>query len=385
MKHVMIPTLFLFLISQLQAGDLDISKMRDPKVIIEKVNKGLDVNSVRVSDGYTLMHYAAELGNLELASFLLKKGSKQNPIMKSGTTPLSLAITYDKKEMIRWLLESGVDPNFKLGSIDSFRTHFHFYIGKIRKFDKTTFDLFLTKGADLESRDFYTDTPLITASQLDFSVRELVKSLIDSGANLKAENKFGKTALMSAVFIQNIDLIKTLLAAGAPVDQQDKEGNSALLAMINMGSGIDSDKRKPEIIQILLQAEANIDLTNNDGNTALHEAVIGKKQEILRILSENNPNASIQNRKGKTALDQSIINENWDAVKMLLKIEKDIDRLDSYGSTMLHSAILNEKVELIKLLLDAGANKEAKNKWGKTCSEFAKSQGNAKILEYFQD
>jgi|GEM_PF-5543501 ankyrin repeat protein len=385
MPHLLLFSLLLFLIFPLSSADLDISKMRDPKVIIEKVNQGFDVNTARVSDGYTLLHYASEIGNVNLATFLIKKGSVLNPVMKNGRTPLSLAIAFDKKDMIRTLLQEGVDPNFKLGDTDYKRSHFHFFIAKARKINKGVFELFLAKGADLETKDFYTETPLITATQLDFTLKDNAKFLIESGANLKAENRFGKTALMSAVFVQNLEMIDLLIAAGAPVDQVDKQGNSALIAMINMGTGVDSDKLKPKIIEKLLNAEAKIDLANNEGNTALHEAVIGNNLLLLQFLTEQNANTTIQNYKKKTALDQAIINEKWEAVKILLKVEKDLDRLDSYGSTMLHSAIMNEKLELIKLLLDAGANKETKNKWGKTCLELAESQGNPKILEYFQD
>ena len=53
---------FLILISlaiNVSATELDISKMRDSKTIMDKVNKGFDVNAVRAEDGYTLLHYAA--------------------------------------------------------------------------------------------------------------------------------------------------------------------------------------------------------------------------------------------------------------------------------------------------------------------------------------
>lgn len=385
MKHLYSLLLFLFLITNLQSADLDISKMRDPKSIIEKVNKGYDVNSIRSSDGYTLMHYAAELGNLELVKFLIKKGSHLNPAMKSGGTPLSVAINFNKKEIIKVLLEAGVDPNYKLGDSDSKRSHFHYFIARTRKIDKSIFDLFLAKGADIETKDFYTETPLITASQLEHSMKDNAKYLIDAGADLNAGDQFGKTPLMNAVFSQNFELIKILLQSGAKVDQVDREGSSALIAMINMGAGVDADKQKPKIMELLLAAGSDIDLRNKDGNTALHMAVVGGRQSILDYLIQKNPDSSIQNKNKKTALDQAIINENWDAVKSLLTIEKDINVLDSYGSTKLHSAIINEKVELIKILLEAGADKETKDKWGKSSIELAKSLGNQKIISLFEN
>ena len=374
---------FLILISlaiNVSATELDISKMRDSKTIMDKVNKGFDVNAVRAEDGYTLLHYAAEMGDDKLVKFLISKGSEINPIMTRGNTPLSTAIAFRKKEAVRALLEAGVDPNYILGQDDYIRSHFHFYINKERKIDKAIFDLFISKGANLETRDFFDETPLITAAGLEYSMTDNAKYLLKAGADIQAENKHGKTALMTAVFSQNMELIKTLLKAGAPVDQKAKDGNTALVAMIGMGQ--EREKEKIAIMKILLDAGANINEPNKEGDTALHECIKSKWYvEMLKFLVSKNPDSSIKNAKGKTALDQAIINENMEATKILLKIEKDINRLDSYGSTMLHSAILNEKYELVKLLLEAGADKAAKDKWGKSAVEFAERQGNQRMIE----
>ena len=373
---------FLILISlaiNLSATELDISKMRDSKTIMDKVNKGFDVNAVRAEDGYTLLHYAAELGDAKLVKFLISKGSEVNPIMKRGNTPLSTAITFGKKEVVRALLEAGVDPNYILGQDDYKRSHFHFYINKERKIDKAMFDLFISKGANLETRDFFDETPLITAAGLEYSMTDNAKYLLKAGADIQAENKHGKTPLMTAVFSQNMELIKTLLKAGAPVDQKAKDGNTALVGMIGMGQ--EREKEKIAIMKMLLDAGANINEPNKEGDTALHECIKSKWYvEMLKFLVSQNLDSSIKNAKGKTALDQAIINENMEATKILLKIEKDLNRLDNYGSTMLHSAILNEKYELVKILLQAGADKAAKDKWGKSAVEFAEGQGNQKMI-----
>lgn len=120
-------TLVSFLTFPLLGTELDLSQMRDPKTIKEKVNKGYDVNAKRSVDGYTLLHYAAELGNVDLTKFLLSKGANANEAMIRGNTPLSTAIGLDKYgstmlhsailnekfELIKLLLEAGADPQTK--------------------------------------------------------------------------------------------------------------------------------------------------------------------------------------------------------------------------------------------------------------------------------
>ncbi|ABZ92643.1 Ankyrin repeat protein [Leptospira biflexa serovar Patoc strain 'Patoc 1 (Ames)'] len=374
-----ISVLIIFLsLNTMDANDLNLSVMRDPKTIKEKVNKGFNVNTKRNEDGYTLLHYAAELGNVDLAKFLITKGADLNVPMKDGNTPLATAISFSKTEIIRLLLEQGVDPNYALGESSYKRTHFHFFMTKVRKFDPTLFQLFLEKGANLESKDSFSETPLLTIASSEFKFIDHAKVLLDAGANIDAQTKFGVTSLMNAVFSKNFVLVEELIRRGANLELETSEGNTALLAMINMGN-YHSDK--PKLFQILLDAKANVNHQNREGNSALHLSVIGDSLEILSILTKQNVDSSFKNSKGITALEQAIINENWSATKLLLTIEKDIDGLDSYGSTKLHSAILNEKYELIQLLLDAGANPQKKDKWGKTAIEFAERQNNPKVLK----
>lgn len=374
-------TLLVILTFPLFATELDLSQMRDPKTIKDKINKGFDVNAKRSVDGYTLLHYAAELGNADLTKFLLSKGANANDTMIRGNTPLSTAIGFDKTEIIKILLEAGVDPNYQLEEVDYKRSHFHYYMIKTRKFDPTIFNLFLSKGANLEITDSFTETPLITAASIDFKYIQHAIHLMNAGANMNAQTKFGKTPLMVSVFVRHFALVEEFIKRGANIELEDSYGNTVLLAMINMGNKGSDETDKPKLFQILLQAGANPNHQNKEGDTALHLSVIGHSFEILEILTKQNVDPNLRNRKSVTALGQAIINENWRATKILLTIEKNINGLDKYGSTMLHSAILNEKLELIKLLLEAGADPETKDQWGKSAIEFAERQNIPKVLK----
>ncbi|MDZ4724629.1 MAG: ankyrin repeat domain-containing protein [Leptospira sp.] len=384
MKSIYYLILTVFLSNSLLATELDLTKIRDPKTLLEKVKRGFDVDAVRSSDGYTLLHFAAETGSIELTSELLQRGVTKNPTMHRGNTPLSFAINFEKKEIIRLLLDAGVDPNFKLGSSDYNRSHFHYYMIKSKKVDRYIFDLFIKKGANLETKDSFEETPLISVAQLSPDKKEHLQLLLSAKANVKAQARGGKTALMTAVYTQNPDFIRAIVAAGAPVDQKDSEGNTALVSMINMGAGVEGDKEKPNIMKILVELGANINEPNNDGNTALHASVIGHKFELLEFLCSIDANTHLANKKNVTALDQAIINQNEKATEILLKVEREINSLDKYGSTRLHSAVMNQRYDLIRLLLQAGANKEEKDKFGKTPLQLAESMKDAKAIELLE-
>jgi len=84
-------------------------KFKTVKLLIEK---GADPNEVNVYDGYigrSLLHYAAEKGDLDMINFLLEKNADINLQDEMGYTPLMIADEHDKKEAIEFLLEKGAN------------------------------------------------------------------------------------------------------------------------------------------------------------------------------------------------------------------------------------------------------------------------------------
>lgn len=83
---------------------------------------GADPN-VRIREGWTLLHFAADQLQKELAAQLLRAGCDPNAINDAGETPLSkvLFAFNPKKDLINLLLEHGADPDAKHGGGESAR------------------------------------------------------------------------------------------------------------------------------------------------------------------------------------------------------------------------------------------------------------------------
>ncbi len=84
-------------------------------------------------------------------------------------------------------------------------------------------------GTDLNQKDQYGSTPLITAAT--FNKVEVAKALIEAKADLNIKNKEGSTALHVAAFFCRTEIVKCLLQHGADKSMVDAYGSNAYQAV----------------------------------------------------------------------------------------------------------------------------------------------------------
>jgi ankyrin repeat protein len=129
----------------------------------------------------------------------------------------------------------------------------------------------LEQGAEPQGKGF-----IMAAGRGECS---LVKRMIEKGAAIDAVNKFGYTALMSAISGKRVDVVQLLIESGADTAIRNNEGETA---------GVLAEARgHKSIIQLLDDAPAirqrALDETEARKNAAMH-ATASSRQRALRGL-----------------------------------------------------------------------------------------------------
>jgi len=122
-----------------------------------------------------------------------------------------------------------------------------------------------------------------------------VNNLIAIGANVKATDRAGRTALHFAALYQNKNIVYILLGKGADVRALTHDRVSAL----HMGAGGGNES----IVHALLQRNPNIDArTLHNQETPLMFAARKQHVSVLQILLKAGANPKIKNFNGQTAI-----------------------------------------------------------------------------------
>ena len=190
---------------------------------------------------------------------------------------LFTAIREEKIEVLKSILEN--NPEEILKKQDGLSPLF--YAVRIGKNKAAEF--LISKGAEMNEfakdinefspREFTPITDAIRTNNI-----EIIKLMIENGANVHKSTSLGETYLHFAAFLNRIELIEYFISKGIDVNVK-KNGNLTSLHIAAI-TGYE------DIARLLIVKGADINCKSSDGGTALHFAEAAGNNEIVNLLIE---------------------------------------------------------------------------------------------------
>jgi uncharacterized protein len=228
----------------------------------------------------------------------------------------------------------------------------------------------IEQGADVRAKDVDGSTALHWAAH--YADVELVDKLIRAGADVNVSNDYGSSPMMEAAVLGNAQILKLLLDAGADVESPNPEGQTALMAVARTG--------ELEAAQVLLSHKANVNAVEQwGGQTALMWASAQSQPEMVQLLVKHGADVNARsvvrdwqrrvtaegrpknmNHGGFTPLLYAAREGCIECARHLLKAKADINLTDPDGLTPLNLAITNMRFDFAAAMIEAGADV---NKW----------------------
>ena len=297
-------------------------RLGEASIVRAAITHGVDVNS-RDTDGNTLLMQTALYGTALDVDFLLARGADVNAVNHAGHTALMRAIPDLAK--IRLLVEHGADVNVSAGGT----------------------------------------TPLLVAAGIR-SAQDVVRYLIEKGADVKAIDIIGADAVMLASLAGAAGNLKILLDAGASGSNEAKahEFPQQRRAEKLAAASIERLKKRAEGVTALMNA-ARIDCA-----------------DCARMLLAHGADAKAKTDAGLTALHYAAFKGNLAMVTLLLKAGAAVNVVDDRGFTPLMMAAnsRNKNPEVVRALLDRGADIKAKDELGRTPADWARIGAHTEIV-----
>jgi ankyrin repeat protein len=134
-------------------------------------------------------------------------------------------------------------------------------------------------GADVNAKDAIQDSPYLYAGARGHL--EILRMALAHGANLKSTNRYGGTALIPAAERGHVETVRTLIEAGVDVNHINRLHWTALLEAIILGNG---GPAHVAIVKLLVAGGADVNIADGKGVTPLAHARRHGYKEIERIL-----------------------------------------------------------------------------------------------------
>jgi uncharacterized protein len=333
------------------------------------IEAGVDVN-VRFEDDTPAIALAASSGRLEIVKVLIEAGADVNAYGETGEFALGSATGSGWQDVYDYLLpltNVKLRKNAELHILDGKKSQAYRdqqinqpieieFANACFAGDIAVIRDLISQGYQIDAPDLVGNTPLYRAAFYQAPLS--VQTLLAFGANPNIQCEGGRTPLISSISIPPLlndganqkEILKLLIEAGADLNLRSEDGRTALMEIVLGGA---SSEHIKELISLLVNAGADTEIVDKYDNTAILLAASSGKHDIVDYLklfraSDQNLNQIyliLASEKGDT-----------DAVKQFIKSGININAKDQVGNTSLMYAAWYGYENIVNALLEKNSD-----------------------------
>jgi ankyrin repeat protein len=370
--------------------DVDMPDVDMPHVEVVRIllnAEGINVNA-KDNEEKTPLHRAAMSNNDRIVALLLDKGAALFAVDKDGSTPLHLAADEGTLAAADTLLDVIADR--EPGRIDAPDHRNRTPLGRAAENGHADIvELLFQWDAIVDYADGLT-SPLHRAARaghlpvVQLLVAEMKRQGLDQ--NLDQKDGDGKTALSVAASGGKGEIVTVLLNEGADLKATDWRGATALHAAAAFEGGYAA----VELLSTeMVERGIGLEMPDLEGRTALHWAAHGGNADSVKALLDNGAALQAKSYREDLPLHEAVRQRRPAVVEVLLvemgNRNEQLGTRNAAGETELHCAAYSGDVATVKILLKNGADLHKTTGSKKTAFWIAASEGHEELVNYLLD
>lgn len=266
------------------------------------------------------------------------------------------AVKSNQKDVVRKLLDSGIDPNAYNG-----RGHTALHVAATNNAPDAA-RLLIERGADPRRGHQNKPEHVPLQDAITFGKIEMVELLARHGGYVSGAGVDGWSLFHRACEKGNTRTVEALLKAGVNCNETTENGTTPLLIAVK------HDHK--ELVKLLLEYPAVLSSMNEQyiktderKRTAFQVAIDRGHIPLVAAMIEKGADVNQKDAEGKVPLMHAIESANLDLIRLLVESGADVNAsLGSYGTPLAHACATDsltddrKRAQMIDLLLQLGAD-----------------------------
>lgn len=340
-------------------------------------------NANKITGGYTPLYLAAYYGYTEVMKVLVSypinlEFEYKNESYQNNYTALTIAITNEKNDSARVLLEAGANVNH-LSERNNFCLQY-----AVRTDDPSILRTLMEYKPIMDRQDDDGDTAVNYIRET--APIEMYQILVNGGASIEIPNKEYNTAICKAAMVNtrpdilkyliskkanlnpvgcklggplhiacrraNVEFVEILVQAGADVNLvSNSVAGNPLQAAARCWDGIRSQEVQEKIIRYLInEAKADVTVLGGMQGCALNAICGWAGVEMVKLLLEKGAKTDVIDEMGRTVIHYAAM-KNLENLQHIVSIGVEIDAEDYMGRSAMHWAVVSGSLEVVERVL----------------------------------